>query len=178
MKRIAFATLFILSSAIARADSYTNEMFRQALANRSTSPDYVLITVTTSGGKPRAICTTANFLLGAIHREHGFSYSEDGQKRALAIALQQPNRTFTLTKSAAIHNLADYETSEALADVRRRFAGKSDSELLDRKFIDSLTQKRSTAAHMAYRDATAHALLERGISCQMGCIADFLIPHK
>src|SRR5207248_2029244 len=77
MKRIAFATLFILSSAIARADSYTNEMFRQALANRSTSPDYVLITVTTSGGKPRAICTTANFLLGAIHREHGFSYSED-----------------------------------------------------------------------------------------------------
>jgi len=178
MTRIVFATFFILSSAFARAGSYTDEMFRQALANRSTSPDYVLITVTTPGGKPRDICITANFFLGAIHREHGFSYSEDGQKRALAIALQQPNRTFMFTKPAAIHNLADYETSEALADVRRRFTSKSDSELLDRKFIDSLTQKHSMAGHMAYRDATAHALLERGIECRMGCIADFLIPHE
>ena len=157
---------------------YTNDMFRQALANQSTSPDYILISVTTPEGTKRTICATANSFLGAIHRQHGFAYTEEGEKRAIDIALQQPDRCFTFTKPAAIRNLADYETPEALAEVRRRFAGKSDSELLNRKFIDSLTQKRSAAKHMAYRDVTAHALLERGIGCRMGCIADFLIPHK
>jgi len=178
MTRILLAALFIASSALARTSSYTDEMFRQALANRSTSPDYVLITVTTPGAANRTVCTTANFLLGAIHTQYGFPYTEQGQQRALQTALQQPDRSFTFTKPAAIRNLADYETPDALGQVRRRFVGKSDSELLDRKFIDSLTQKHSTAAHMAYRDATAHALLERGIACRMGCIADFLIPHK
>ena len=86
--------------------------------------------------------------------------------------------SFTFTKPAAIRNLADYETSEALAEVRHRFAGKSNSHLLDRKFIDSLTVRRSTDAHLPYRDSVAHALLERGIGCRMGCVADFLIPHK
>jgi hypothetical protein len=178
MTRILFATLFILSPSITQARGYTNEMFRQALANRSTSPDYVLITVSTPDGKTRMVCTTANLFLGAIHMQYGFRYSEDGEKRALDTALRQPDRSFTFTKPAAMRNLADYETPEALADVRRRFAGKSSSELLDREFIDSLTQKGSSSVHMAYRDATAHALLERGIRCRMGCIADFLIPHE
>jgi len=178
MKRILLFTLLAANSASAQAAGYTNDRFRDALANRSTSPDYVLITVTTPGAKERTVCTTANFLLGAIHIEHGFSYSEHGEKRALGIALSQPDRSFTFTKPAAIRNLADYETPQALADARRRFAGKSDSQLLNPDLIESLTQRRSSTAHMAYRDAVAHALLERGIGCRMGCIADFLIPHK
>jgi hypothetical protein len=153
-------------------------MFRAALSNSSTSPDYVLIKVRGPNDQTeRTVCTTGNAFLGAIHREYDLGYTEAGEKRALEIALEQPERSFTFHKKAAIDNLADYETPEVLADVRRQFVGKKDSELLDREFIQSITNKRPDARHIAYRDAVAHALLERGIGCTIGCESDVLFPH-
>jgi len=171
--------LFLFTSFLARAGGYTQAMFRDAIANVSTSPDYVLIKVIGSEGQSeRTVCTTANLFLGAIHLEYGLGYTEGDQKRACDIALAQPERSFTFHKKAAIDNLADHETPEALADVRKQFAGKKDSELLDDNFIRSVTSKPSSASHVAYRDAVAHALLERGIGCRMGDIADNLFPHQ
>lgn len=176
MKRIAL--IFAFSSLLARAGDYTQDMFRNALKNTSTAPDYVLITVRGPDDKAaRTVCTTANLFLGAIHREYALDYSEASEKRAMEIALQQTNRSFKFQKEEAIKNLVDHGTPEALADVRRQFAGKKDTELLDQSFIRSITNKRPDAVHLAYRDAVAHALLERGIGCRMGDITDELYPQ-
>jgi hypothetical protein len=169
---------FVFTSFFARAGGYTQAMFRNALANHSTAPDYVLVKITGSEGKSeRTVCTTANLFLGAIHLEYGLSYTEADEKRAIDIALQQPERSFTFHNKKAIDNLVDHETPEALADVRKQFVAKKDSDLFDHDFIDSLS-KPSTADHVAYRDAVAHALLERGIGCRMGDWADRLFPHR
>jgi hypothetical protein len=166
-----------LSSSLTRAGGYTQAMFRAALTNYTTSPDYVLITVRGPGDQTeRTVCTTANFLLGAIDREHGLGSTELDQKRERDIALQTPECKFTFHKKAAIDNLADYETPEALAYVRRQFVGKTDAELVNRDYINSVVNA-SRASHNAYRDAVAHALLERGIGCKQGCESDELFPH-
>jgi hypothetical protein len=175
----ALLLIFVFTAFLARAGGYTDGMFRDALANISTSPDYVLIKVKSPEGQDeRTVCTTANLFLGAIHLEYGLGYTEADQKRAFDIALHQPDRLFTFRKKEAIDNLADHETPEALADVRKQFAGKKDSDLFSRDFINSLTSKPSNASHNAYRDAVAHALLERGIGCRMGDLADNLFPHQ
>jgi hypothetical protein len=177
MTRALLLAVLLFASLIAHAGSYSQSMFRAALTNSSTAPDYVLIQVHGPGDQPeRTVCTTANLFLGAIHREFDLGYSEADEKRALEIALKQPERSFIFRKKAAIDNLADYETPESLVDVRRQFAGKKDSELLDREFINSIANT-SRASHKAYRDAVAHVLLERGIGCTMGCVSDELFPH-
>src|SRR5262245_10569278 len=178
MTRALSLAVLLFASLPAHAGSYTQSTFRAALANSSTAPDYVLIQIRGPDDQTeRTVCTTANLFLGAIHIEYDLGYSEADQKRALEIALEQPKRSFIVRKKAATENLADYETPEALADVRRQFEGKKDSELLDREFIQSITSKRPDSAHRAFRDAVAHALLERGIGCKMGDIGDYLIPH-
>ena len=178
MVRVLSFLVLSYAALLAHAGSYSQSMFRDALANLSTAPDYVLIRIRSpNDGTERIVCTTANLLLGAIHREFGLAYTEADVKRATDIALQQPERLFTFRKKAALDNLADYETPKALADVRRRFAGKKDSELLNREFIRSIANRSPDAVHRAYRDAVAHALLERGIGCKMGCEFDELFPH-
>jgi|ERR1051325_5942428 hypothetical protein len=168
----------IVPSLLAHAGGYTQAMFLAALTNGSTEPEYVLIKVRGPDDQTeRTVCTTENLLLGAIHREYDLGYTDADEKRAREIASKQPERLFTFRKKAAINNLADHETPEALADVRRQFAAKKDSELLDREFIHSITHKWRDARYRAYRDAVAHALLERGIGCKMGDEFDDLYPH-
>jgi hypothetical protein len=178
MARALSLVVLLFTSLLAHAGGYTRSMFCAALSNDSTAPDYVLIHVRGPGDQTNhTVCTTANFFLGAIHTEFDLGYTEAGEKRALDIALRQPESPFIFRKKAAMDNLANAETPEALADVRRQFEGKTDSELLDREFIYSITNERPQAKHLAYRDAVAHALLERGIGCTMGCVADQLSPH-
>ena len=178
MTRPLSLAVLIFTQLLAHAGSYSEAMFYAALTNTSTEADYVLIKVRGPGDQTeRTVCTTANLLLGAIHREYDLGYAEADERRALEIALKQPGRSFAFHKRAAISNLADHETPEALADVRRQFEGKKDSGLLDREFIQSITNKRPDTRHRAYRDAAAHALLERGIGCKMGCEFDELLPH-
>jgi hypothetical protein len=185
MHRTLFVTLCLVAVTV-RAGTYTNDLFARALANDSTAPDYVLITVVDPKTREeRSVCTTSNLFLGAIHREHGLGYADPDIKRAKAIALKQRDRRFVFTRKAALDNLADYATPEALAEVHKVFATKTDSQLFDEKLIQSLTDtprnmphKEAWARHQAYRDAVARVLLERGIGCTMGDIGDFLSPHK
>ncbi len=185
MRRAGFITLCLFAASV-RGGTYTHDLFARALANDSTAPDYALITVVDpKTHAERTVCTTANLFLGAIHREYGLGYTEADIKRVKAIALKQRDRRFVFARKAALDNLADYATPEALADVRKVFASKTDSQILDYRFIQSLTdtpdgmpRKQALARHQAYRDAVARALLERGIGCTMGDIGDFLSPHK
>ena len=167
---------FILSVLPLRAGEYSHAMFVAAWTNYSTATDYVLIKVRGPGDKAeRTVCTTVNFLRGAIDMEYRLLPTEE--KRETEIAMRHRNGSFTFRKQSAIANLIDYGTPEALADVRRIFADKKDSELLNREFINSIASKRHDAMHRAYRDAVARALLERGIGCVMGCESDELFPH-
>lgn len=183
MRSASFFAILLSSPLFAHAGTYSDDLFARALANDSTAPDYVLITVVDpQTHTKRPVCTTANLFLGAIHCEHGPGYTEAEIK---AIALKQRDRIFVFARKAALHNLADYATPQALADVRKIFASKSDLELLERTFIESLTvmrrnipYKEAVAHHMAYRDAVARALLERGIGCTMGDHGDALTPHR
>jgi hypothetical protein len=185
MTRWVLVFVFV-STALTRAGQYNDHLFRQALSNDSTAPDYVLITAMDSTTHTRrTICTTANALLGALHREYSIGYDAVGQKRIKEIALRQSNRVFSFKKRDAAENLVDHSTSEALAEVRRLFAAKTDGELFDQKLIDSLTvfrrdlpYEQAEARHTAYRDAVARALLQRGVGCTMGCVTDNLTPHK
>ena len=185
MRRAVFIAL-CLFAASARGGSYRYELFARALENLSTSPDYVLITVVDpKTHAERTVCTTANLFLGAIHREHGLGYAEADIRRAMAIALHQRDRRFLFTRKAALDNLADYATPQALADVRKVLATKTDSQLLHENTAQSLTEvpddmprKQAIARHNAYRDAVARVLLERGIGCTMGDWADTLSAHK
>jgi imidazolonepropionase-like amidohydrolase len=177
--------LLLAKAATAVDGEYNDELFYRALLNSGCcAPDYVLITVVNpKTHAKRTVCTTANLLLGALIREHNLLFEHDAQQRAAEIALRQPNREFTFTDAKAEQNLADYETLEALAEVRRLFATKTDSELLSGKLIESLTivrrsSKEADARHLAYRDAVAHILLERGIGCTQGDYTDALMPHK
>lgn len=186
MGRALFSVLFACSIVVVRAGTYNDDLFARALSNESTAPDYVLIAVVDPDTHTkRTVCTTANLFLGAIHREYGLGYTEADIHRAKTVALKQRDRMFVFKNKAALENLADYATPEALAEIRKLFATKSDSELLDQTFIQSLTvarrdlpYKEAVARHLAYRDAVAHALLERGIGCTMGDFVDALSPHK
>ena len=185
MRRAVFVMLCLFAVSV-RGGTYTHDLFVRALVNDSTAPDYVLITVADPRThSERVVCTTANLFLGAIHREYGLGYTEAEIKRAQTIALQQRDRRFVFTRKAALNNLADYATPEALADVRKVLATKTDSQLLQEDIAQSLTQvpdgmprKQAIARHNAYRDAVARVLLERGIGCTMGDWADTLSPHK
>jgi hypothetical protein len=183
--RHAIIMLCLFASGV-RAGTYTDDLFARALANVSTAPDYVLITlVDPQTHAERTVCTTANLFLGAIHREYGLGYTDADVNRAKAIALKQRDRRFVFSRQAALDNLPDYATPEALAEVHKIFGTKSDSELLEGKLVESLTvarrdlpHKEAVARHLAYRDAVARTLLERGIGCTMGDAVDSLHPHK
>jgi hypothetical protein len=186
MHRSVFCALVLCSVFAARAGSYTDDLFARALENESTAPDYVLISVIDPDTHTkRIVCTTANLFLGAIHREHGLGYTEADRKRAKEIALNQRGRIFVFRNKTALANLSDYATPEALSEVQKIFATKSDSELLDGKLVESLTvcrpdlpYKEAVARHNAYRDAVARSLLERGIGCKMGDFVDALYPYQ
>jgi hypothetical protein len=52
--------------------------FKFAIANKSTSPNYVVIKIIQSNGIEKIICTEAPFLQGAIHKEKNIKYDESG----------------------------------------------------------------------------------------------------
>ena len=95
MRRALFFAILVCNSLPARAGSYSESLFARALANDSTAPDYVLITVVDpKTHAERTVCRTANLFFGAIHREYGLGYTEAEIKRAKAIALEQRDRVF------------------------------------------------------------------------------------
>src|ERR1700759_4940848 len=106
MLRLLFCALLLCR--VVRAGTYNDDLFARALENYSPSPYYVLITVLDPDEHTsRVVCTTANLFLGAIHREHGLSYSEADRKRAEAIALEQRDRVFVFKDKKALANLWD-----------------------------------------------------------------------
>lgn len=157
------------SSAIRQSDA----SFEAAIHNRSTAPFYILITVTdASTGAAQSICTTANFLLGAIHLEDGIGYDPEGVDRAMRVALMSKDHVFTFQKRKALGNIPRYYSDDDLVYVREALQGMSVPQILEafasQGALHELYQGGSLERHAAYRDAVACVLIERGASPGMG----------
>ncbi len=167
--------LFAATSARAQQSSrYSDAMFRAAIDNHSTAPNYVLVTIREGGnGSATLVCIEAPFLEGALHREHDIAYSESGDRDVRKLLFASHDHTYTFSKSEALANVAPRYTPEVLAQVRSTLASRSKAELRP-ELLASLYEGKHGESYAAYRDAIAHVLLERGILCGRGCVVGTL----
>ncbi len=140
--------------------NFTEAMYRRALNDGSTSPLYVLILLNEDKGNTnRWICIPAPFLLGAIHMEYHLEYDQTGEQQALDMAIKQYGMAFSFSDPKAFKNVQPRYSPEMLAEVRRSLPPISNSQ----RDVSALTGIYSNKKdYMAYRDALAHVLLERG----------------
>jgi len=147
------------------------ELFENAIANKSTSPSFVLITVVdATSGQEHVVCTEAPLLLGALHREYGLGYTAEADGDIDRMALSNSTRVFTFSERKALLNVQPRYTDQMLKDVRSQLADLSDDDLrggfgwpdgpLHRIYQDSSDMN-------AYRDAVSHVLLERCIAVRL-----------
>jgi hypothetical protein len=162
-------------------------MYTKALSNNSTGPPYLLVTVRTSATAPgRVVCVVTPSLLAAIDQEYGLARTLKDGERWQQIALSSPGRRFTFDKPEAYRDVQPPYTPEILEEARRLVRPMSQEQLireLDRK--DAMEGKgihafyrSKTKRFSAYRDALAHACLERGILVDRGDIGGGLYTHK
>jgi hypothetical protein len=172
--RLALAIVLICcSTALAKTD-YTDRMFRRALREAdSTSPLYLLFTLDDPVARTRRVVSTpASGLLGAIHFEYHLDFDTAGVNQAARIAASQPRREFAFRSRKALHNIRPYYSEAILADVRHQLASRTNAQLMrdgmlytehPHYTLDEIYNKRDRDSYNAYRGATAHVLLERGI---------------
>jgi len=191
------ATFLMTSVAASAQSSYSDAMYRRALANHSTAPLFVLITLRDVSGTERLVCIPADFLIGAIQREYHLEFDMAGERRMQEIAIGQPGRVFAFSVPEARKNVEPRYSAAILAEVKAVLDSESASELLeqmrrqpvyDMNHMDlkslraafdasaSPAQKfaykeTKDAGHGAYRDAVAHVLLEHGILAGIGDIS-------
>ncbi len=142
-------------------------LFWRAIHNDSTQAPFALISVPQPDGSIATYATTASFVLGAIHMEHGIPYTAEGSSRAKEIALATPGHLFRFTNPAAQKNVERYYDETVLSEVRQALARYSKAELLSGfsgmgSLHSTYNQYEHPKAH-AYEFAVAHVLLERGL---------------
>lgn len=154
-------------------------MFRRAMANQSTSPNFVLVTIRDARrGSTRLVCVEAPFLEGALQREHRLDSSDAGRRQLRHLILSSSDWTYTLSKPDALANVSPRYSPEVLEKVRALLSSRSNAELKRPETLDDLYVGKRGESYQAYRNAIAHVLLERGILCKRGCIAGELIVDR
>jgi hypothetical protein len=100
----AFIVQEIVSPPTQSAESY-----RAAIDNDSTSPYFVMITVTDRNAKTiKTRCVPGTFLLGAIHVENRLPYDVSGMSKARDIALAGHRHHFEFGDPAALRKVGFY----------------------------------------------------------------------
>ncbi|WP_219117163.1 hypothetical protein [Janthinobacterium sp. UMAB-56] len=146
------------------------ESYDAAIHNYSTSPSYVLIFIADrETGQAKPICTTANFLLGAIHREYGLGYGIADLSMAAEIAAKSPGRLFRFNQQSALNNIAVKYTANDLSAARALLAPWSTEELKSK--FSSLSREARLPTDNYAREAIACALIERGFSPKLADIS-------
>jgi hypothetical protein len=145
---LAAITCHAQSAGAGTAPMQSQASFETAIETHSTSPFYVLISaVDDNTGQSRTYCTTANFLMGAIHREYGIGYGRDDIAKADAIAIASKDHVFHFRKQEALDNIRPDYSEEELAAARESAAPQ----------------------YSGYnKNAVACVLIERGLSPRMG----------
>jgi hypothetical protein len=148
----------------------SRESYEAAIRNYSTSPSYVMISVAGGEIEPaKVVCTTANFLLGAIHREYGLGYDAADVSKAIEIALANSDHIFTFRQPTARANIPMRYSDDDLAAARKLLAPIPTDELM-RQF-SSPSHEFGLAINGYNRDAIACALIERGLSPKLSDIS-------
>jgi hypothetical protein len=141
----------------------SRESYEAAIRNNSTSPSYVLVSIINSEkGQMKPVCTTANFLLGAIHREYGLGYEAADSSKAAEIALKNQAHVFHFHQQAALDNIRVEYSENELSAARVLLASLSTGEL--RTTFSSLRPEIRLPIVGYAMDAIACALVERGLS--------------
>lgn len=141
----------------------SRESYEAAIHNDSTSPSYVMISVAGAETEPaKVVCITANFLLGAIHREYGLGYDAAGVSEAIKIALANSNHRFAFRQLTARANIPTRYSDGDLAAARKLLAPIPTDEL--KRQFSSLSRESRLPTNGYNQDAIACALIERGLS--------------
>jgi hypothetical protein len=184
--KVAIAPLILTVAAVTASappgggePTQSRASFEAAIRTDSTAPLYVLITLVDDKSKSaRSVCTTANLLLGAIHREYNLEYDEAGHARAEEIAVSNTTHVFKFSKPDALANIPVHYSPSDLASVRAKLAPLTLSQLREGfsslGHLHSIYRLENRERHEAYRDATACVLIERGLSPGMGDRSDQL----
>jgi hypothetical protein len=156
-------------SAFAPESVQSSASYEAAIRNTSTAPSYVMVTIIDANTNlERTTCTTANFLVGALHIENGLANDAEGRRQATTLALSNTEHRFTFFSEAALRNIPIGSSPEELKEVRARFAPVSNEALRA-----GFGTKPWGALHDAFPDrrylnAVACVLIERGLSPYMG----------
>ena len=92
--------------------------FETALEDRSTSPEFVAVTVVNdNSGETISGCITASLFLGAMHKEYGLGYDRPSVDRVIAAALASGGRTFHFQHDEAWANMPARAWSQYACDI-------------------------------------------------------------
>ena len=172
---------FLATAALAYAlvhSALAKEAFdccAKAIANESTAPSYVLITIVNDNTESRqTICTLATFFEGAIHSQYHLPYTMAGLQKGRQIALANKDRVYHFSELRALKNLRVRYTPQGLAQMRQQLSEYSTAEIVagmssSQGILHHLYDKqKSFALFAASRDALAYILLERGLQVGQG----------
>jgi hypothetical protein len=170
LMKFVLAGILACQASLAMAAEQSRASWEDAFRVISSSPSYVMITVVDARtGQARRVCTTANFLLGAISREFDLGHYTAGSAKDVEIARQSLDHVFRFQRQAALDNIPSRYTEAELQAARDFLAPLSLEELID-KFSSLYANRRMDTRGYA-RDAIACVLIERGLSPKMADIS-------
>lgn len=170
--------IFVLSYLLWNCNSKeTNEYnnYLSAINNQSTVQNFIVIKVKNkSTNEVKNICTTGNFLLGAIHNDLNIKYDSIGMNKAKKFAESKTNQYFEFKNTEALKNIDFYNYNEKLInDSKVNSYVKIIEEELKNKNKYSLKLNDSEML------AVAHNLLKKGYKCsENSCFGGSLIVEK
>ncbi|KOP36685.1 hypothetical protein DBB36_10515 [Flavobacterium sp. WLB] len=160
MKKLSIILALLISLSFTKDDSdilYQN--YVRAINNGGTFQFFLVVKIKNlNTNKVREICTKANFLQGAIHREYNIDYDERGIIKAYQTAIKNKNRYFEFKNDSAIANLAIEDYSE---NDLKKLQSRINFNLLTQKIKKN--QKWSSYLDHKELKMYAHALFNLGI---------------
>ena len=94
------------ASPQAQRFSQKHSQYLAAIGNDTTDTAYVYVTLVDGNtGTERSGCVAANFLVGAIHREHGIAYDPASHEKAKQLA-SDPSHRFVFKSKEALANVS------------------------------------------------------------------------
>ncbi|PWJ33500.1 hypothetical protein [Sediminitomix flava] len=107
--KTVFLTFLIVFSIFQASDEKKNELFSIAVQSESTFSYFVVCKIRDlNTGNVKEICTTADFLKGAIHREFNLDYSDKSLSESRKLLLES-NRFFEFKNVDALLNVRFYD---------------------------------------------------------------------
>ena len=157
--KLIMPLIFLISCSFVKKDELYLNYLASINNEGSTFQYYLVIKIKNlNTGEIREICTDANGLLGALHREQNVDYDEKSRNSILSLAKNNKQRYF------------EFKNQEALNNLGVQYYSTSDLEKLEKKIdFDSLANQiiksKKWSMRISGKQMTmyAHALFNRKI---------------